>query len=230
MSAAPAPVWRYERKFLLHDLSLAEVQSILRLHPALFSTHHPARWVNNVYLDDRDLGSFRTNVDGTAHRTKVRIRWYGDLFGQVERPTCEVKIKRGLVGTKRSHGLAPFPFGPGFGQRTLTEVLAKTPDLPAPLRPALQDRVPVLVNRYHRRYLLSADGRFRVTLDTDQLFLPVHLVNSTFLSPRTNTRDVVLELKYAEAHDDEAAAIVNRFPFRLTNSSKYVSGVQALYE
>lgn len=227
MAAEQTISWRYERKFLLQDLSLPQAQSILRLHPALFSPLYHPRWVNNIYFDDRDMGSFRDNVDGTAQRTKVRIRWYGELFGAIDAPTLELKIKQGLLGRKESLRLAPFRFDRGFERRTLTQLLASAPDVPDPMKAALRDGLPVLVNRYRRSYLRSADGRFRVTLDGSQRFLPIRVLGNTFLPRWTNDGDVILELKYDEAHDDDAAKIVNRFPFRLTKSSKYVSGLLA---
>jgi hypothetical protein len=40
---------------------------------------------------------------------------------------------------------------------------------------------------------------------------------------------VIIELKYGLGHEDEASRIATRFPFRVTRSSKYVIGVDALY-
>jgi len=217
--------WRYERKFLLEDLGPHQVQSILRLHPALFRPLYHPRWVNNVYLDDRDLGNLRANVDGNTVRTKLRIRWYGALQGRIEGARCEQKIKRGLVGTKRVHPLPPFEFGPGFGRPTLAELLARTPDMPVGMRRELQDCLPVLTNRYLRRYFRSADRRFRITLDTDLQFLPLRGLGNSLLPRHSDRRVVILELKYARADDDRAAVIAGNFPFRLTKSSKYVAGL-----
>ena len=225
MPGARHDEWRYERKFLLEDLSLHQVLSILRLHPALFRPLHPPRWVDNVYLDDRDLGSLRANVHGIATRAKLRIRWYGRQQGRIEDARLEKKIKRGLVGTKHVHPLPPFDFDPGFGRRTLEALLDRTPDLPPAMRRGLQEGLPVLANRYLRRYFLSADGRFRITVDTQCEFLPLRCRGNTFLAPRRQAGGVILELKYGRYDDDRASGITAHFPFRMTKSSKYVAGL-----
>ncbi len=41
--------------------------------------------------------------------------------------------------------------------------------------------------------------------------------------------NIILELKYNQDMDNGANYIVNCFPFRLTKSSKYVSGIESLY-
>jgi hypothetical protein len=224
---SPVPVYRYERKFLVEDLSVEQVVSVIRLHPALFAPLYRPRWVNNIYFDDRDLGSLRSNVDGTAWREKLRIRWYGELFGRIENPTLELKIKRGLLGTKRPYALDAFAFDRDFEQEMLGRSIRNGGTLPEDMRRRFADVQPVLINRYHRCYFRSADGRFRITVDTRQKFLPVRARGNTFLPRCSNANDVVLELKYAQEHDEEAAAVTNHFPFRLTKSSKYVSGMLA---
>jgi len=226
--APPAPaVWRYERKFLVEDLSAAQVSSFVRLHPALFTTLYPPRWINNVYLDDRDFGSLLDNLSGADARTKLRIRWYGELFGPVARPVLEKKIKLGLMGTKESCPLAPFVLDAAFGRQTLEDVLRRSPGAGNDLRRALRARLPVLINRYHRRYYRSASGHLRLTLDTRLEFRDVRSLGNTFLRGAIDRRGVVLELKYGQEHDDEAREVAARFPVRLTKSSKYVSGLGA---
>lgn len=57
-----------------------------------------------------------------------------------------------------------------------------------------------------------------------------------FIEPRINAfparvcgqTGVVLELKYAVEHDADAPGISGWFPFRLTRSSKYVIGLDAI--
>ena len=42
---------RLERKFLVEDLDVHEVESIVRLHPAAFRKLYAPRWINNIYFD-----------------------------------------------------------------------------------------------------------------------------------------------------------------------------------
>jgi VTC domain len=220
------PAWRHERKLVAEDLPLRAVEALVRLHPARFATAFPERRVNNLYLDTPMLDAFRANQDGLERRRKVRVRWYGALQGPIE-PVLEFKEKRGLVGTKRTFALPPYELGPGFAARDLRRLLAAA-DLPDDARALLAPLQPALVNRYRRAYLLSADGRFRLTLDSELEFRPVGQLASALLHRRTLPGVVVLELKYAAAHDDDAARITSGLPLRIARSSKYAAGIELL--
>ena len=51
------------------------------------------------------------NVDGLKNRVKVRIRWYGDLFGVIEKPVLELCKQAG--GIENAFAAA---FGPKAGE------------------------------------------------------------------------------------------------------------------
>ncbi len=83
---APAVHLRYERKFQAPRRSREAVDFHIRLNPGMFSSVFHPRAVNNIYLDSPALRFYFMNTEGAADRTKVRIRWYGDLFGALSRP------------------------------------------------------------------------------------------------------------------------------------------------
>ena len=89
------PDLRYERKFVERGSGIAFVRGLVRVHSAGFRTEHPDRFVNNVYCDTPELQLFWRHLDGTSSRSKLRVRWYGDLFGTVE----DVADKTPLNGT-----------------------------------------------------------------------------------------------------------------------------------
>jgi SPX domain protein involved in polyphosphate accumulation len=217
-------VYRYERKFYLPDISFAEVEAHVRLNPGLFSEIFHSRWVNNIYFDTQDLDCFMDNVEGGLFRMKERIRWYGSLLGPVEKPILEFKLKRGLVGRKESFRMAPLNFDDAFDRRTSNEWI-NTSDIPGAIKLRLLNSVPSLVNRYLRKYFLSADGKFRITIDSELEFHFVGPHNNSFTHPVTNNRDIILEMKYDVENDDMASIITGSFPFRVTKSSKYVQGI-----
>ena len=220
--------FRYERKFLVSDLTYAEIESIVRLNPAVFSEIHHVRWVNNIYFDSPELESYADNLYGSLTRVKMRIRWYGELTGLIEKPTLEFKFKQGLLGRKESFSLIPFTFDESFNQETLTRLI-KDSALTDLIRLKMKSLEPVLLNRYRRKYFLSADRRFRITLDGEQKFWALDARNHRLRHEIQNDRDVVLELKYDQPHDDESQVITNHFPFRVTKSSKYVMGVDTVH-
>ncbi len=221
------PSWRYERKFTAHGVPLAEVAMILRLHPACFRTAFPQRSVNNLYLDQADLRSFHTHTNGAAVRQKVRIRWYGAACGEVAHPVLEVKRKRGQVGNKSRFPLAPFVYGPGFDFAAVRrDALRRIDDVA--IAEFVSGAEGALVNRYEREYLLSADRRFRLTIDRKLRFERVHGRGVDSASAVDERDAVILELKYDVADEGAAQQVTRRLPFRVGKYSKYLQGVVRL--
>ncbi len=219
--------FRFERKFHIQEVSTAEVIHWVMRSPALFREAFHERAINNIYLDTPGLASYFENVSGIADRTKMRIRWYGNLLGPVRRPVLEYKIKRGAVGTKDAYPMRPFTVERGFGIDDLRPVM-QDPALPESVRIALSHVEPALINRYRRRYFISADHQYRITVDWGLEFYRVHRHDNQFLSRMQLTGSSVMELKYSGdllALDDH---ITNFFPFRVTRMSKYVTGLEGV--
>ncbi len=118
--------YRYERKFLIEDLHWSEIESYIKFHPSNFSEIFYQRFINNLYFDTVDMSSYWDNVDGVKDRQKFRMRWYGDLFGYIEKPTLEVKKKRGIVGTKESYPLLPCTFEENLDYETIQKSINKS--------------------------------------------------------------------------------------------------------
>ena len=227
MAKAAANDYRYERKFFIDELTCQEVKSLIKLHPALFIEIYHQRYVNNIYFDSFDMKSYFDNIDGAADRMKVRIRWYGDLFGLIEEPTLELKIKKGLLGTKKTYSLRPFCLDGHFDFDTISQVF-KNSGIPETLRVQLISLKPTILNRYSRWYYRSANGDYRLTIDNDMEFYEINTGTNTYLHKHVDVRSVVLELKYEQHKDRDACDIANFFPFRMTRNSKYLSGVESL--
>jgi SPX domain protein involved in polyphosphate accumulation len=220
---------RYERKFFISSLGISEVESIVRHNPALFSEIYHERSVNNIYFDSHNLDSFVSNVDGSAQRLKIRIRWYGATFGHIARPVLEFKIKSGSVGQKKSFALASFDLNDHFTRETAWSCFDQS-DLSDGVKLRVNALEPALLNSYNRRYFASADGNYRITIDTDAVFYRIGPQINSFTSNLRDRVNVILELKYDMAFDSEAHRVTNHFPFRMTKSSKYVSGIDHLYD
>ncbi|WP_372806533.1 polyphosphate polymerase domain-containing protein [Pontiella sp.] len=222
------PEWRYERKMLPPGTDPASVELRIRMHPAGFREVYPPREVNNLYLDTLGRADYFEHVQGVTSRCKTRIRWYGALDGPIARATLELKIKRGAVGRKESYPVADFALNHAADADALRSVL-NTLQAPAAVRAAVELRRPSLVNRYARRYYLSADGLVRLTLDTKLQYFDPRNTARPLGHPVRDVQTLVVELKYASDHAPQAAAIVNRLPFRISRCSKYVEGVRRLH-
>ena len=220
--------FRYERKFVVEGMYNRELESMIKLHPAHFREIFHERIVNNIYFDTTQFKYYRENVDGNASRVKVRIRWYGDLFEQEEKPVLEYKIKSALMGRKESFKLAPFQLDQGFSMRAIKEMV-QTSDIPEEIKVHFYHLQPVLLNRYSRKYYLSADQNYRITIDQGLEYYSIRPNNNFFISKFKDPPATIVELKYASDVDNGANELSTLFPFRMTKSSKYVNGVDRFF-
>jgi SPX domain protein involved in polyphosphate accumulation len=223
--ATPHSRRRYERKFVVSDLQYEQVLSIIKHHPAFFKEIFKQRKINNIYLDTHDLRTYFDNVYGNTHRVKVRIRWYGDTFGPVEKPVLELKIKDGLAGKKRSYALNPFTIDRDFTRLSLSQAFDH-PRLPEWVKEKLASYTPSLLNSYKRQYFLSRNRKIRVTLDKEMTYYAVSARNNTFAKKYIENQKVIVEMKYSLEEADTASQITQHFPMRMTKSSKYVNGIE----
>ncbi len=220
--------YRFERKFITSAVSPKRAMFLVRRHPAMFREVYAQRWVNNIYFDTLDLASVWDNVAGVSRRTKIRVRWYGDSLGHIETPVLERKIKRGLLNRKLSHRLATLEAGAASCSSKLREMLERS-TMPEALTLKMRSLRPTLMNRYSRHYYQSANGRFRITIDAEMSFRPIMPLTRHPVQWTTAHSVVVLELKYAIDHDDNAAAVAQHLPLRVSKSSKYVAGMCLVY-
>lgn len=218
---------RYEIKRVVPDTELPVVLAWLRLHHLGFSEAFPPRWVNNVYFDTEQLSSVGDNLAGIGRRVKMRLRWYG-LPRTVDRGVVEFKCKQDLLGWKVAHRVSGTIDLCSVTWRDVTDRIGA--DLPESARHSVWfARRPVLINRYHRRYQVSWDGRIRATVDTDVA------VHSQWMSMRPNLtravpgqRRIVLELKAASADHERLAQASNGMPGGVGKHSKYLAGIYGL--
>jgi len=221
------PVFRYERKFIDENSGLAETEHKIKLNPAGFSEIYSSRFVNNIYFDTPDYRFYLDNISGKSERVKIRIRWYGDLFGEIYKPVLEFKIKKGYLGRKLHFSLTPFLLNEDFNFQSLFTVFEKS-KLPGWVFEELTGLGPTLLNSYRRKYFLSFNKHFRITLDDRLKYTNIERNNNTFSVGGINNRDIVVELKYDENKDNTAFNVSNHFSFRLSKNSKYVNGVEML--
>ena len=219
---------RYERKFFINNMSTSEIESLIKIHPHIFSDIFHPRYINNIYFDSIDLNNYYDNVEGAEKRIKIRLRWYGELFGDINKPTLEFKIKSGLLGKKISCKIPSFKFDSEFNIDTFKNIIkeAKVSEI---LQIKLHDKIPTLLNRYKRRYFISENNKFRITVDNNQFFYQIGHRRNFFLKKVEDKENTIVELKYGIKDDNYANQVSNNFPFRLTKSSKYVTGIEKVY-
>jgi hypothetical protein len=223
----PLPNPRYERKFIADGFSLADAVALVRRHRAAFHEAYPPRTVNNIYLDSPSRSAYYDHINGASQRVKHRVRWYGALDGPNQTPVLERKLKSGSVSGKDAHGLPVFQVN-GQALESCLAAVFDSAAMPERLKADLHHLVPCLINQYQRHYFVSADGYFRLTLDTEFRFGAGRGTYVKVSPAGSGVPSVVLELKYEPQHCDKAEALTNAIPFRMTRCSKFVLGVEWL--
>jgi len=219
--------FRYERKFRIEHLNKHEIEQTIKSHSSLFLEIFYERQVNNIYLDTNNLKSYFDNLSGISERVKIRIRWYGSLTKKINNPILEIKIKNNLLGKKIRYPLKPFTLNKDFSVKELHKIFSQS-NLPKPLKEILKTLTPSLLNSYSRKYFISQGKKYRLTIDSKMNFFNLNKTNNTFLRKYQDTANI-LELKYSSENDSNAQTISNKFPFRLTKNSKYITGINLLH-
>ncbi len=220
--------FRFERKFTIPDgFTIVAIEQFIKQNKALFREVFHIRQVNNIYFDTAAYNDYFDNVLGVSDRKKIRIRWYGDTFGTIKKPVLEVKIKKGLVGDKWSYKLQPFELNKDITSDSIQDIF-KSSDLPKPILESVKMVTPTLLNSYFRKYYLSADNKFRVTLDFKLLYYKIDKRFNNFAIGSVADENKIVELKYGLQDDDAAHGVSTQFPFRLNKNSKYVNGVNTI--
>ena len=220
---------RYERKFLTEKLSFGEVKHIILHNPAIFSETYYRRQINNIYLDSQGLSNYHENMSGNAQRMKIRIRWYGKLFGKIESPKLELKIKNGELGKKLTFKLKPFHLNKTFSFKALFKETFGKSNLPPKILELLKQSKLALLSSYERSYFISSNKKFRITVDNNLTTYHINNSENRFIEKHENKHLIILELKYLFIHDIEASEITAHIPLRLTACSKYIKGMDLLH-
>ena len=218
-------IYRFERKVQLADISVSAVELAIGANPAIFREIFYQRYINNIYFDTYDYESFKDNIDGHSVRIKYRIRWYGELYGHIEKPVLELKRKNGLVGWKESYKICSFDLNEHITNDYIQAVISKS-SIPDKIKYKMTGLIPTLLNRYSRKYFISANGKFRLTVDNNLDYHKIGKYHNTFLNSTHTKSSIVLEVKYDNDDEEYANHIINHLPFRMTKNSKYANGIQ----
>ena len=90
--------YRYEIKFVLNDIQLAEISAWMNAETTMIKRYSP-RIISNLYFDDLDFSSVKDNLSGISNRKKYRLRWYGEVFEDFK-PVFEIKGRNDRAGFK----------------------------------------------------------------------------------------------------------------------------------
>ena len=219
---------RFERKFIIPERLTHSIEEVIKSNSALMRKIFYPRFVNNIYFDYPSFRFYFENIDGVAERMKMRIRWYGNLTGIIKKPVLELKQKNGLTGKKSFFTMPSFNlndiYHPGF-----LSSLFKNANLDIRKKNLMMSLKPTLINRYQRKYFLSLDRKFRLTIDDHLQYYPVSSPEQLSFGGLKDSLCMIMELKYSPVYQPESSNLTQEFPFRVIKNSKYVRGVQIIY-
>jgi hypothetical protein len=217
---------RYERKLRVTAVEREWVELLIRRHPDHLVEIFPPRFINNIYLDTFRYTHYFDHINGYSRRRKVRVRWYGDLDGDLLKPQLEIKSKVGWVIMKQNYPLRPAALSELLTANSVLR-LGRDNGSPEVIREIVSHLQPTLVNRYRRRYFGAVDRKVRVTVDDKMSFYRPHKMVGKSPEKYVDSA-IVVEIKYSENDVKDGVAVAAHFPLPLNKNSKYVSGVQHL--
>lgn len=218
---------RYEKKFVTEAIDEFKILNLIKTHQLCFKKEYDDRLVNNIYFDSADLQCFQENLAGVSNRQKYRLRWYGNT-NDVKSANFEIKTKKNELGWKEifdikfEKPLSEIPL-----QQLSKIIFQQLPEKQS--QNFLTASMPILCNSYRRSYFTSHDKKIRLTLDKNlQVY---NQQNQQILNGKLpeNTPDIlIMECKFDKEGADYAQKHLKKFPVRISKSSKYVFGTQAI--
>ena len=174
------------------------------------------------------MSYYSDHKENKSNIQKVRIRWYGDAFGQILHPILEFKIRDGELRIKKSYALPKFNIEKGYRSKQINEVLAKA-NLPDSVYNEVRNLEARLLNTYLRRYYRSFNSHYRFTIDQELEYIQFLAQENSFLNKEIDPDLVILELKFAPEFIKEASFIAENLPSQSNDFSKYVNGMEKTY-
>ena len=214
--------YRFERKIVLDSIKYEDL--IFMFKSQGYNELYPERDICNLYLDDLNYHSLKDNILGNSKRLKHRIRWYGNLFGRIEKSVLEQKIKVGNVGFKNNFKISKkFTFSESLSFSKLTNLVRH-------ILEDLKENIfidfiyPASINTYTRCYYSDIFNKFRITIDKN---IKYYSFQNKIKIEKSDPR-IIIEIKYKNEDDIYVSNILNFINLRLSKNSKYVNGIESI--
>ena len=223
----PNDAARFEVKYIGRPSTYNHVIEWLTTHVQGFKKAYPNRQINNIYFDTVTYQSYQDNISGESSRTKVRYRWYGASLHPVN-GCLEIKQKRNVLSWKKIFKIENLHIDQTDSWQSIKYNLREKLNLNGQIW-LDHYTTPIMINRYHREYFISKDGKIRVTIDKNQsVFEQRFLHNPNYKNKTLIPEIIVVEIKFSNDHRDLASDITQNIPLRISRNSKYMMAVNAI--
>ena len=214
------------RRELKYVVPTSMSATLVRARVPSLAVEFPPRQVSSVYFDTATYECYRQSNSGGSERMKLRLRWYGDI-GFATASTLELKYRLNHEGTKDQIPLDPVNLRTTTWAAVREMMIARVRGKERLHVEAL--RYPILIANYWRHYLVTTNGRVRVTVDSDLRFYDQRLrpaPNITFDAVRGGFS--VVECKMGHGVEVDEARILDPLGLRWQRFSKYCYGLTSL--
>ena len=210
-------IYRYERKFILSNQTIPELENLLRNSKFNFKKNYPTRKVNSIYFDDYNANSVLDNLDGNNFKNKVRLRWYGKKK-LINSPTLELKNKNGYVNYKKIYKIKnfqPTKFTKKNVDFIMKELFYKYN--------FLKKKIAISSTHYDRLYFISSRNNIRATLDFNINYFNIH--NHSNYNLNKYSKSFIIEIKYPNEKDEYVRTKLENITLRVSKNSKYINSL-----
>tara|TARA_B100001093_G_C26814333_1_gene1008976 strand:- start:281 stop:940 length:660 start_codon:yes stop_codon:yes gene_type:complete len=208
-------IFRYERKFIINNLSIPELENLLRFSSLKFKKNFIQRKVNSIYFDDYNSNSILENLDGNNLKTKFRLRWYGDKK-LIKSPVLELKKKESYINSKELFQIKNFK-KIKFSKKNINLLLNQ-----------LKKKFIFLLNKsaissthYNRLYFISSKKNVRATIDFNINYFDI----KNYINLNKYSKSIILEIKYLNKDDEIVRKNLENISFRISKNSKYLNSL-----
>ena len=208
-------IFRYERKFIINNLSIPELENLLRFSSLKFKKNFIQRKVNSIYFDDYNSNSILENLDGNNFKTKFRLRWYGDKK-LIKSPVLELKKKESYINSKELFKIKNFK-KIKFSKKNINLLLNQ-----------LKKKFIFLLNKsaissthYNRLYFISSKKNVRATIDFNINYFDI----KNYINLNKYSKSIILEIKYLNKDDEIVRKNLENISFRISKNSKYLNSL-----
>ncbi len=221
----------FESKYLLpiwkHNQVLSALKALCQPDPK-----YPAGIIDSIYFDTLDFKFLREKADSDYLKTKVRLRWYHTLDGQLASSSAFTEIKY-RVGARRQK----LHFEADIASEDLDQIELQDPILlefgNSLLKVGVlpfEKLIPMFVVRYTRYRFIDPISGTRIALDSE---ITVPKVNRAIfpeadLMPDFKLDLAVLEFKAKQPGMPRVATALRHLELRQSSFSKYLEGYLAL--
>jgi len=228
MSIFPTKDLRLELKFVSRDYNYDLIYSWLKFHNYNFQKEYEDRIINNIYFDTLSLTSFEANIKEFSKRFKVRFRWF-DNFNNKKNGNLEIKSKDNIYGWKDRFPVNKIEVSENKSWKEISKRIIN--GVPNNIKILLKEySVPVIINQYCRKYFVTSDGKFRVTIDRNQKNYDQLNRSKPNLSKNCELSDnLVLEVKFNKEEETQLQNLLSEIPIKYSKNSKYVNAVKNSY-